>query len=93
MLVELPEGSVLLSYRDSGQELSPVFDSGTSLIRDTVCRELEQSSGALQWLVIQERPSVGFCHLVSFSATILEGRGQKRANMSTVAIMVAFILL
>lgn len=34
-----------------------------------------------------------FCHLVSFSATILEGRGQKRANMSTVAIMVAFILL
>ena len=41
MLIELPEGSVLLSYRDSGQELSPVFGSGTSLIRDTVCHELE----------------------------------------------------
>jgi hypothetical protein len=41
MLIELPEGSALLSYRDSGQELSLVFGNGTSLIRDTVCRELE----------------------------------------------------
>ena len=65
MLIELPEGSALLSYRDSEQELSLVFDNGTSLIRDTV----------------------------SSSAAILEGRGQKRANMSTVAIIVAFILL
>lgn len=78
MLVELPEGSVLLGYRNSGQELSPVFDSGTSLIRDTVCHELEQSLGVLQWLVIQERPSAGFCHLESSLTTILEGRGQKK---------------
>ena len=41
MLIELPEGSALLSYRDSEQELSLVFDNGISLIRDTVCREWE----------------------------------------------------
>ena len=41
MLIELPEGSPLLSYRDSGQEFSLVFGNGASLIRDTVCREWE----------------------------------------------------
>ena len=41
MLIELLEVSALLSYRDSGQELSLIFGDETSLIRDTVCRELE----------------------------------------------------
>ena len=52
MLIELPEGSALLSYRDSVQEPSLVFGSGASLIRDTACREWEKSSGALQWVVV-----------------------------------------
>lgn len=35
------QGGTLTNYRDSGQELSLVFGGETSLIRDTVCRELE----------------------------------------------------
>ena len=51
MLIELP-WDTFINYRDSGKELSPVFGSGTSLIRDTVCREWEKSSGTLQWVVV-----------------------------------------
>lgn len=39
--LNLQGGGTLTNYRDSGQELSLVFGGETSLIRDTVCRELE----------------------------------------------------
>lgn len=93
MLIELPEGSALLSYRDSGQELSLVFGNGTSLnSRHSVSR----------MGVVVRCPSMAThirtskCRILSFSVVLSDysgGSWSKRANMSTVAIMVAFILL
>lgn len=92
MFIELPEGSPLLSYRDSGQELSLVFGNGASLIRDIVSR----------MGVVVRCPSMAThirtskCRILSFSVVLSDysgGSWSKKANMSTVAIMVAFILL